>query len=236
MDSPRMTHADLLMLKRWNTPTVYNGWEQITRRNAAAECFNREETRDFMPQLGPMVGYAVTGTIRAMHPPREDAATLRATRLDWYRYVDAAPRPGVVVIQDLDQPPGFGAFWGEVHTAVHKGLGALGVVTDGSVRDLDVCAPGFQMLAGCVGPSHAWVRIEQFGLPVTVHGMTVHPGDLLHADRHGAVVIPHAVARRVRATADLLARREAVILEAARAPGFNADVLARAIGEADDIH
>jgi len=234
MDDP-LTDAELDELASLDTPTVCNALEVLAPERRG----HGFSTRPFVcvyPEARPMVGYAVTGTIRAMHPPREDAATLRATRLDWYRYVDAAPRPGVVVIQDLDQPPGFGAFWGEVHTTVHKGLGALGVVTDGSVRDLDVCAPGFQMLAGCVGPSHAWVRIERFGLPVTVHGMTVHPGDLLHADRHGAVVIPHAVARRVRATADLLARREAVILEAARAPGFNADVLARAIGEADEIH
>lgn len=231
----RLTEAELAALAALDTPTVCNALERLApeRRGYGYT------TKPFVcacPEAKPMVGYAVTATIRAQHPPREDAATLRERRLAWYRLVDAAPRPSVVVIQDLDQPAGYGAFWGEVHTAVHKGLGALGVITDGSIRDLDQCAADFQMLAGCVAPSHACVRVEAMDLTVTVHGMTVHPGDLIHADRHGAVVIPHAVARQVTEAAAAVARREAVILEAARQPGFNAETLARAMGAADEIH
>jgi len=231
----RLTEAELAALAALDTPTVCNALERLVpeRRGYGYT------TKPFVcacPEAKPMVGYAVTATIRAQHPPQEDAATLRERRLAWYRLVDEAPRPSVVVIQDLDQPAGYGAFWGEVHTAVHKGLGALGVVTDGSIRDLDQCATDFQMLAGCVAPSHAWVRVEAMDLTVTVHGMTVHPGDLIHADRHGAVVIPHAVARQVTEAAAAVARREAVILEAARQPGFNAEALARAMGAADEVH
>lgn len=231
----RLSQAELDALASMDTPTVCNALELLVpeRRGYGYT------TRPFVcprPELKPMVGYAVTATIRAMHPPREDASELKERRLAWYRAVDAAPRPSVVVIQDLDQPPGYGAFWGEVHTAVHQGLGALGVITDGSIRDIDLCAPGFQMLAGCVGPSHAWVRVEQIGVTVTVFGMTVHPGDLIHADRHGAVVIPHAVARQVPEAAAQVARREAVIIEAACGEGFTAEALVRAIGAADEIH
>ncbi|HYG90961.1 MAG TPA: RraA family protein [Azospirillum sp.] len=230
-----LTQAELDALAALDTPTVCNALELLVpeRRGYGYS------TKPFVcprPELKPMVGYAVTATIRAMLPPREGQSELMERRLAWYRAVEASPRPSVMVIQDLDQPPGFGAFWGEVHTAVHQGLGALGVVTDGSIRDLDMCAPGFQMLAGSVGPSHAWVRVEQIGVAVTVHGMTVHPGDLVHADRHGAVVIPHDVARQVTDAAARVARREAVILDAVRRPGFNAEALARALGSADEIH
>ncbi|WP_448188054.1 RraA family protein [Azospirillum sp. sgz301742] len=230
-----ITQTDLDALSSMDTPTVCNALELLVPERRG----HGYSTKPFFcpcPELKPIVGYAVTATIRAMHPPQESAAALAERRLAWYRMVDSNPRPSVVVIQDLDQPKGFGAFWGEVHTAVHQGLGALGVITDGSIRDLDMCAPGFQMLAGGVGPSHAWVRVEQIGVTVTVHGMTVHPGDLIHADRHGAVVIPHTVARHVPDAAARVARREAVILDAARAPGFDAEALARAIGSADEIH
>ena len=235
MAQAELTAAQLEGLRQFDTPTICNALELLVPERRG----HGYSTKPFVcpcPDLKPIVGYAVTATIRAMHPPRESAAELAERRLAWYRAVDASPRPSVVVIQDLDQPPGFGAFWGEVHTAVHQGLGALGVITDGSIRDLDMCAPGFQMLAGGVGPSHAWVRVEQIGVAVTVHGLTVHPGDLIHADRHGAVVIPHAAARQVPAAAARVARREAVILDAARRPGFDAEALARAIGSADEIH
>ena len=72
------------------------------------------------------------------------------------------PQPTITVIQDLDPEPGFGAFWGEVNTAVHKGLGVLGCITNGSIRDLDMIATDFQLLAGMVAPSHAWVHVEAF--------------------------------------------------------------------------
>jgi len=126
--------------------------------------------------------------------------------------------------------------WGEVNTAVHKGLGALGVITNGSVRDIDQFAPGFQALAGSIGPSHAWVSPAGWGEPVDVHGMTVRHGDLIHADRHGAVVIPHDVAANIPAAVDLLVRKEKVILDVARASDFSIDQLRAALKASEDIH
>src|SRR5881396_2969710 len=96
-----MTHAELLQLKRWNTPTIYNGWEQITRHNAAADAFNLEETRDFMPQMGPMVGYAVTVTCEPSNPAHKKNANAWP---EYRRYLASLPGPKIVIVQDLDKP------------------------------------------------------------------------------------------------------------------------------------
>ena len=123
-----------------------------------------------------------------------------------------------------------------MQSTVHKALGSLGVITDGCIRDIPAWAPGFQALAGSIAPSHAHVHLSGFGQEVRIHGMLVRSGDLIHADRHGAVVIPHAVADKIPAACDLLARKEAVILDKARKPGFTVEDLKRAFAEQDDIH
>jgi regulator of RNase E activity RraA len=143
----------------------------------------------------------------------------------------------VVLIQDLDgKDAGYGAFWGEVQSAIHLGLGALGVITDGSVRDIDAWAPGFQFLAAMVGPSHAYVSVVDFGGEIDVLGMRVRSGDLVHADRHGAVVVPVGVIRELPAAAERVARREASILAVARAPNCTAEQLIAVFKEQDAIH
>jgi regulator of RNase E activity RraA len=145
--------------------------------------------------------------------------------------------PSIAVIQDIDWPDyGFGAFWGEVQSNVHKGLGCVGVVTDGSVRDLDAMATGFFVLAGSVMPSHAHVHLVDFGGTVSVAGMLVSPNDVVHADRHGAVVVPHEAVKEIPAACDLLARREKVVIDAARASGFSVARLRQAFDEQEDIH
>ena len=131
---------------------------------------------------------------------------------------------------------GYGAFWGEVQSNVHKALGCLGVVTDGSVRDVPQWAHGFQALAGSIGPSHAWVHAESFGGEVRVAGMTVRSDDLIHADRHGAIVIPIDLAEKLPAAAELCGRREAPILEIARSPDFSLQKLKDALKRSAEIH
>jgi regulator of RNase E activity RraA len=225
----------LARLAQADTPTVCNALELLVPERRAKGFTTRPFVVAF-PTLAPIVGLARTATIRAREPSSRAPAEAKAVRLDYYRYVAADALPTVVVIQDLDDPPGFGAFWGEVNSAVHKGLGCLGCITNGSIRDLDLLAPGFQLLAGSVGPSHAWVHLEAFGCDVEVHGMTVRHGDLVHADRHGAVVIPAEAASRLPEAIELCGRREAPILVAARAPGFTVEKLAAAWAEAEDIH
>jgi regulator of RNase E activity RraA len=228
--------ADLLeTLRGFDTPTICNALELVAPERRLTG-FTRAPLVCVRPQLAPIVGFAATVTMRAAVPVTGSPQQRRERRIAYYEYIAAAPRPSVVVVQDLDAQPGFGAMWGEVNTAVHQGLGAIGLVTNGSVRDLDQFAPGFQALAGSVGPSHAYAGPVGWGDAVDVCGMTVRHGDLVHADRHGAVVIPLEVAARLPAAVDLLVRREKVILDVARAPGFDIDALRRALQASDEIH
>ncbi|MCL6609658.1 MAG: hypothetical protein K6T74_16375, partial [Geminicoccaceae bacterium] len=195
-----ITRELLTRLAEADTPTVCNALELVVPERRAKGFTTRPFVVAF-PTLAPIVGVARTATIRAREPSSRAPAEAKALRLDYYRYVAAEVLPTVAVIQDLDDPPGFGAFWGEVNSAVHKGLGCLGCITNGSIRDLDLLATGFQLLAGSVGPSHAWVHLEAFGCDVEVHGMTVRHGDLVHAglgvgpplpDVDAGVGLPHA--------------------------------------------
>ena len=127
-----------------------------------------------------------------------------------------AEHPTIVVIQDIDDTPGYGAFWGEVNSALHKALGARGCVTNGSFRDVTAWAEGFQMLGGRIGPSHAHVHVVDFGRPVNVFGMLAGHDDVIHADRHGAVVVPAEAVTKLPAAIALIERRERVILDACR--------------------
>lgn len=184
----RLLLSDLLKLQRWNTPTIYNGWEQITRSDIAAEGFNLEETKDFMPQMGPMVGYAVTLVVEPSNSQHSQKTT--AWR-DYRQYVAQMPGPKIVVVQDLDKPRVIGSFWGEVNASVHRALGCVGTITDGAIRDLDeMTTAGFKALARrlCVG--HAHVVPVEWGSQVSVFGRNIRPGQLIHADKHGFLAIP----------------------------------------------
>ena len=227
--------AALDALRAWDTPTICNALEVVAPHRRATG-FTIEHLHCLDPGLKPIVGYARTATFRSVEPSPLPADAVKAKRAAYYGYVASPPGPTVVVIQDLDPNPGFGAFWGEVNTAVHRGLGALGCVTNGSMRDLDDCAPGFQLLAGKVGPSHAHGHIVDFGGQVNVTGMTVGDGDIVHADRHGAVVVPREAVAKLPAAVELLTRREAVILAAARSEGFDIDALKRAMADSAEIH
>jgi regulator of RNase E activity RraA len=183
-----LQHSDLLQLKRWNTPTIYNGWEQITRRDPAAAAFNLEETRDFMPQMGPMVGYAITVVIQ---PSQKEHRETNPDAWNAYRrYVAGIPGPKIVCVQDLDKPRVIGSFWGEVNSNMHRALGCVGTIVDGAIRDVDeMTNAGFKALARrlCVG--HAHVHPVSWNCEVEVFGRVVRPGDLIHADKHGFLVI-----------------------------------------------
>lgn len=218
-----------------DTPTICNALEHVLGRRSG-EGFTRRPVVAAPADMRAMLGYARTATIRAAAPPTLPPAELKALRLGYYRMVAAGGSHRIVVLQDTDDVPGIGAFWGEVNTAIHKGLGCAGVITNGSIRDLDFVAPGFQLLAGSVGPSHAHVHVTAIGVPVEVFGLAIEPGDLIHADRHGAVIIPPEALAELPRAIDFDRRREAPILAAARAPGFSVDKLIAAWGEAEDIH
>jgi regulator of RNase E activity RraA len=212
--------VDLDFLRALDTPTVCNLIEMVAPERRGTGYTVRHLLCPF-PELPPIVGFAKTVTIRARDKvPLGDAGYMRK-RLDYLDYVAGAPQPAILVIEDLDEPPGYGAFWGEVQSNVHKALGCLGVVTNGSVRDIPMIADGFQLLAGSISPSHAYVHVVEFGTDVNVHGMTAASGDLIHADRHGAVVVPQDRVAAMKPALQTLSAREARIIEAARVPGAN---------------
>ena len=188
-DRPRLSDAELLQLKRWNTPTIYNGWEQITRHDIAQDGFNLEEARDFMPQMGPMTGYAVTLVVEPSNPEHRQKHPHAWS--EYRAYVASQPGPKIVVVEDLDKPRVIGSFWGEVASSTHRALGCVGTITDGGVRDLDeMTSVGFKAIARrmCVG--HAYVAPVRWGGEVEVFGRQVQPGQLIHADKHGFLAVP----------------------------------------------
>lgn len=222
---------DLKVLQQWDTPTICNGLE-IVAPGRRAIGFTVESMVAADPKLPPMVGVARVGMIRAKEAPHGPVAN----RLDWYNYVADAQFPSVVVLQDLDDRPGYGAWWGEVHSTVHKALGALGCVTNGSFRDCDMLAPGFQIVGGRIGPSHAHVHMVDFGKAVNIFGMNVAHDDVVHADFHGAVVIPAEAVRKLPDAIALCTRREKVILDICAAPDFSPAKLRDAVQRAGEIH
>lgn len=232
-----MVPTDIIeKLKTYDTPTICNALEIVAPERRVTGFTIRPLVCPF-PDLPPIVGYARTATFRSTHANEVTVVAAREQRVGYYQYIASKPGPTIAVLQDLDgSEVGFGAFWGEVQSAVHKGLGCLGVVTDGCIRDIPQWAPGFQALAGSIAPSHAYVHLADYGKEVRVAGMVVRSNDLVHADRHGAVVIPEAVAAKIPAAVDLLGRKEAVILDIARAPGFTIDKLSAALKRMEEIH
>jgi len=223
-------------LTRYDTPTICNALEVVAPERRLTG-FTTKPLVCPVPDLPPMVGYARTATIRATSASPLSAADARAQRVAYYEYCGTGIGPRISVIQDLDGANiGFGAFWGEVNSSVHKALGCLGVVTDGSIRDIPAWAPGFQALAGSIGPSHAYVHLAGFGESVCVAGMTVRSDDLIHADRHGAVVIPANIADKVPDAARLCERREEPILSIARSSSFTVEKLKEALARSAEIH
>ena len=185
----RLSHGELLRLKRWNTPTIFNGWEQITSHDITKGCFNAEPMHDFMPQMGPMVGYAVTVVFE---PSRQSNRQKNPDAWQKYlEYVAEAPGPKIVVVQDLDKPGAVGAFWGEVNSNNHRALGCVGTITDGAVRDIDeMCNAGFKAIARCLCVGHGYSHPVKWDCEVEAFGCKVKPGQLIHADKHGFLVIP----------------------------------------------
>jgi 4-hydroxy-4-methyl-2-oxoglutarate aldolase len=185
---PALSAAQLHKLKRWNTPSIANALEQVSRADPL-KLINLEETRDFMPELGPMVGYAMTVVISGRDPgPKRE----QPDNFVHYRdYLASRPGPKIVVVQDLDAPACYGAIWGEVGAVTARALGCVGTITDGAIRDLDeMKAAGFKALARRLAVSHAHCWPLRWGVEVEVFGARIRPGQLIHADKHGFIIIP----------------------------------------------
>jgi 4-hydroxy-4-methyl-2-oxoglutarate aldolase len=216
---PILSALELDSLRRYNTPTISNAIELFDVRPRHVG-FLPHTIRCLLPNLGPVVGYAVTSQTRALVP---EATEKRVDLLgDYLRYVAAATAPKIAVGWDRDTPPGLGAQFGEVTATIHQKLGCVGHITSGCPRDLDeVEALGFQLfgLNPCV--SHAHVRLVDFGTPVLIGGVEIKSGDLIHGDKHGVCLIPHEIAPRLAAACIEVESRERPLLEICRSDNFS---------------
>ena len=212
----------LKLLHSVDTPTVCNAIEVAQGRRGFSD-FTRGTMIYSTSQTTPMVGFAKTAKIAALNPPTESQEIIQSRRMDYYRYMSEAPRPAVAVIEDIDYPDCIGAYWGEINTKVHKGFGISGALTNGVFRDLGDHAKDFPVLGGSIGPSHGFVHVREIDTPVSVFGITVSPGDLVHADRHGAVVIPNEVIPILKDAVHKLFASERLILDPAEKTGFSFD-------------
>jgi len=215
-----MDKALLDLLRSVDTPTVCNAIEVAQGRRGFND-FTRGTLLSSAPEEPAIVGYAVTARIAALAPPDEPADVIRTRRMAYYKAMAEAPKPSVAVIEDEDYPECIGAYWGEVNTTVHKGFGMSGALTNGVMRDLGDLADQFPVVAASIGPSHGFVHVTALGTPVNIMGLTVSPGDLIHADRHGALVVPFDVVDQLAAAIDKMQQTEQLVLGPASEPGFN---------------
>ena len=211
----------LNLVKSVDTATVCNAIEVAQGKRG----FN-DFTRGTMlasDTKGVIVGYAVTAQIAAIEPPTEAISVIRERRMSYYKAMSENVRPSIAVVEDLDYPNCIGAFWGEVNTTIHKGFGMSGALTNGVMRDLGDMAEGFPVVAGSIGPSHGFVHVRSVNQPINIFGMNIKSGDLVHADRHGAVVVPTDVIDDLETSILKMQQTERLVLDPARKKGFDFD-------------
>jgi 4-hydroxy-4-methyl-2-oxoglutarate aldolase len=228
----QLTPEQLEQLRKLDSCTLANSIEafDVRLRNKG---FADSRIRCMFEDLPPMIGYAVTARIRTSEPPMEGHSYYY--RLDWLDHVTSIPPPRVLVLEDMDRYPGLGSFIGDVHANILVALQCIGVVTNGAVRNLPVeRALNFQMFAHNLSVSHAYAHVFEFGKAVEVGQMQVHPGDLIHGDRHGVQTIPMEIAHKIPAVALEMAAQEAEIIRLCQSPGFTLGTLrvaVKALGE-----
>ena len=215
-----MNRSLVELLKQVDTPTVCNAIE-VAQGKRGFDAFTRGTMLCSDPDGGAMVGYARTARIAAVNPPEEAPEVIRTRRMNYYRHMATGPHPAIAVVEDVDFPNCIGAYWGEINTTVHKGFGMSGALTNGVMRDLGDLPAGFPVVAGSIGPSHGFVHVREIGTDVQVFGLRIQDGDLVHADRHGALVIPQDVVPILEASIDKLLQTEKLILGPARQEGFD---------------
>jgi 4-hydroxy-4-methyl-2-oxoglutarate aldolase len=214
-----LTEKELAALKKWSTPSIANAIE-IFNIKPRSEGFMLPEIKCQFPKLGNMIGYAVTAVITAASPDGR-----RVQPPDYWAEIQKIPAPRIVVIHDLDRPV-LGSFWGEVQANIHKALGCVGTVTDGSVRDMDeVEEAGFHFFSSCVSVSHAYVHLVDIGIPIKVGGLVVKPGDLIVGDRHGVIAVPPEIAREIPKAAQMVEDWERPVINYCKSKEFNLDGL-----------
>ncbi len=226
--SPPLAPEQLEALRRLDACTLANAIETFHER-LRNEGFADHTVRCLFPRLHPMLGYAATVKIRGSAPPTTNGSY--PDRTDWWDYIVSLPYPRVVVVQDVSTRPGLGSLVGAVHMNILQALHCVGVVTNGSVRDIPAAeSAGFHLFAGSVSVSHAYVHIIEIGRPVEIGGLKINSGDLLHGDLHGIQSVPLDIAARIPAVAAKMIAEEQALIALCRSPDFSLDKLRAAVG------
>lgn len=179
--------------------------------------------------MASFTGHALTAKIVSSQPSADGHDAMLARRFAYYHYLEQARgRPSVIVMEDAGEHRGLGCIWGEIQVSIHKAMGLVGAVTNGAIRDVGTLAAGFPLIGGNICPGSGFAHLVEFDTPVSVFGLPVNPGDLVHADRHGCVVIPAQLMDAIPAAIARIAAREETLLETLRAPGLDAGQLAAA--------
>ena len=216
MQSP-LTIDQIQQLKSFDTCLITDAIESfgVRLRN---EGFAKAVFRCLFKSLPPMVGYAATCKVRSADPPIVGSRYKEHT--DWWRDILSLPAPRVVVMQDMDDPPGTGAYVGEVHANILRALGCVGLITNGTARELPgIEASGLQVFARRLAISRAYIHVVEYGGPVEVGGLTIRPGDLIHGDRHGVLTIPPELALKLPAAARMIAKKKQQFIDLCQQPG-----------------
>lgn len=230
MPANSLEPAQLEQLRRIDTCVVASSIElfDVRLQNTG---FTSSGLRCIFPDRPPIAGYAVTARIRSAEPPMEGGSYY--WRTDWWNHILTVPAPRVVVVEDVDNPPGLGAFVGEVNANILMALGCTALITNGAVRDLHEVEPtGFQMFAGSVSVSHAYAHVFEFGGEVEIGELKIKPGALLHGDRHGVLTVPLEIASKLPAAAHEIIQRRRQLIGICRDPNFSVEELRRAIDAA----
>lgn len=220
---PCLTAEELDALRQFDSCMIANAIEyfRVRLRNTG---FADASVRCLFPDASPMVGYAATARLRSGEPPMIGGTF--HDRADFWNSILEVPAPRILVLQDMDNPPGRGAFVGDMHAAILKALGCIGYLTNGAVRELpSVRTMGIQLFAASVAVSHAYAHIFDIGAEVNVGGMEVRSGTLLHGDRHGIMTIPREIAARLPEVAQELKRSEQKIIDFCRSRDFSVEKL-----------
>jgi 4-hydroxy-4-methyl-2-oxoglutarate aldolase len=229
-----LTSEQIRQLKAFDTCVLSDAIECFGVR-LMNEGFATAGFRCLFKSLPPMVGYAATCKVRSADPPI--VGSRYEERTDLWRHIGGIPAPRVVVIQDIDEQPGTGAFLGRVHASILQALGCVGAVTNGAARELPgIEASGFQVFAGRLAISRAYVHIVEFGGPVEVGNLKIQPGDLIHGDRHGIITVPQELAPELPAVGSKILEKKRYVTDLAGKPGTTHEELSRALKELLDFN
>jgi regulator of RNase E activity RraA len=229
-----LTTEQIQQLRTFDTCLIADAIESfgVRLRN---EGFATAGFRCLFKSFPPMVGYAATCKVRSTDPPIVGSRYVERT--DWWKHIGSIPAPRVVVMQDMDDPPGTGAFFGKVHSNILMALGCVGVVTNGAARELPgIETSGFQVFAGRVAISRAYIHVVEYGGPVEVGNLTIQPGDLIHGDRHGVLTVPPELALKLPAVAKVIGEKKQELIELSRKPGTTHEEFSRGLKDLFDFN